>query len=82
MLKALRVAGGIVYRSILVAPAKGIAMHESPAQLKEHSGSIEIGIKWAELFFKHHEYDKRKSTKVAIKLPPDFTDCFSGENSQ
>ena len=49
-------------------------MHESPAQLKEHVGAIDIGIKWAESFFKHHGYVKCKSTKAAKRLPADFAD--------
>ena len=77
-IKALRIAGGIVNRSILVAAAKGIVMHESPAQLKEHGASINIGINCAESFFKRHGYVKRKSTKAAKKLPPA---CLSGENT-
>ena len=72
--KALHIAGGIVNQLILVAAAKGIVMHECPAQLKQHGGSIEIGIKWAESFFKRHRYVKHKSTKAAKKLPPDFAD--------
>ena len=50
-IKAPRLAGGIVNRSIAVGTAKGIVLHESPAQLKEHGGSLQIGIKWAESFF-------------------------------
>ena len=42
--------------------------------MKEHGGSLEIGIKWAESFFKRHGYVKRESTKAAKKLPSDFAD--------
>lgn len=70
--QALRIAGGIVNRSILVAAAKGIVMHGSPAQLKEHGGSIEIGIKWAELFFKRHGYVNVRAQKQQKGYQPIF----------
>ena len=45
--QCLRKAGDIVNRSIVIAAAKGIVSHWNPSLLKEHSGSIDIGRKWA-----------------------------------
>ena len=61
---SLRVAGGIVNRSIVIAAAKGIVSHGNPSLLKEHGGPINIvGC---------HSYVKRKATKAARKQPADF----------
>ena len=49
---ALRLAGGIVNRSIVQAAAKGILSHLNPSSLQEHGGPINIGMKWAESFLK------------------------------
>ena len=68
----LHLAGGIVNRSIVQAAAKGIIAHKNAALLKEHGGPIEIGIKWTESFLRRHGYVKRKATKAARKLPPNF----------
>ena len=46
----LRLAGGIVNRSIVVAGAKGIIAHKNPALLREHGGPLDIGVKWGRIF--------------------------------
>ena len=56
---------------------KGIIAHKNAALLKEHGGPIEIGIKWTESFLKCRGYVKRKATKAARKLPPNFEDLKS-----
>ena len=70
-LKSLRIAGGIVNRSIVIAAARGIVSHRNPGLLKEHGGSIDLGRKWAESFLFHHGYVKRKALKHS-KAPPRF----------
>ena len=45
---ALRLAGGIVNRSIVQAVAKGMVAHSNPSQLQEQGGHLQIGVKWAE----------------------------------
>ena len=75
--RALRLARGIVNRSIVQAAAKGIIAHKNAAPLKEHGGPIEIGIKWTESFLRRRGYVKRKATKAARKLPPNFEDLKS-----
>ena len=74
---ALRLAGGIVNRSIVQAAAKGIVTHSNPSQLQEHGGHVQIGVKWAESFLRCRGYVKRKATKAARKLPPNFEDLKS-----
>ena len=71
---ALRLAGGIVNRSIVQAAAKGILSHLNPSSLQEHGGHINIGVKWAESFLKRRSYVKRKATKAARKVPHNFDD--------
>ena len=68
-IKSLRIAGGIVNRSILIGAAKGIVFHRNPALLKEHGGTIDLGCKWAEFFLSRHGDVKRKAKKSARKLP-------------
>ena len=71
--QSLRIAGGIVNHSIVVAAAKGIVSYKNPALLKEHGGPIDIGCCWAESFLQCKSYVKRKATKAARKLPADFS---------
>lgn len=66
-IKNLRIAGGIVNRSIVIAAAKGIVLHWNPALLKDYGGSIDLGCKWAESFLLRHGYTKRKVTKANQK---------------
>ena len=71
---ALRLAGGIVNRSIVQAAAKGVVAQSNPSQLQEHGGHLQIGVKWTESFLRRRGYVKRKATKAARKLPPNFED--------
>ena len=56
------------------AVAKGIVAHSNPSQLQEQGGHLQIGVKWAESFLSRRGYVKRKATKAARKLPPNFED--------
>lgn len=71
-IKQLRAAGGIVNCNILIAAAKGIISHEKPSLLKEYGGTLDFGKKWAESFLLRRQFVRRKATKTARKLPPDF----------
>ena len=73
-IKHLRAAGGIVNCNIVVAAAKGFISHKKPSLLKEHGGSLDLGKKWAESFLVRRGFVKRKATKAARKLPPDYPD--------
>ena len=73
-IKQLRAAGGIVNCNIVVAAAKGIVSHKRPSLLREYGGHIELGKKWAESFLQRRGFVKRKATKAARKLPPDFSE--------
>ena len=59
-------------RNIVIASARGIISHEKPSLLKEHGGSLELGKKWVESFLHRRGFVKRKVTKAAWKLPPDY----------
>ena len=50
-IRALRQAGGVVNRSILIAAATGIVCHENPGLLRAYGGHLDLGLKWAESFF-------------------------------
>lgn len=71
-IKQLRAAGGIVNHNIIIAAAKGIISHKRPSLLKEYGGSLDLGKKWAESFLHRRGFVKRKATKAARKLPPDY----------
>ena len=73
-IKQLRAAGGIVNCNIVIAAAKGFISHKRPSLLKEHGGSLDLTKKWAESFLRHRGFVKRKATKAARKLPPDYPD--------
>ena len=52
----LRAAGTPVNRSIVIAAARGVVLHDSPSLLPENSGNIDLGRKWAEsiMTLRHH----------------------------
>ncbi len=56
----LRLADGIINRSIVIAAARGILSHLAPARLKEHGGDIEIERSWAQSFLGRLGYVRRK----------------------
>lgn len=66
--KQLRIAGGVVNRTLLVAIARGFVLSSTNCQIKPES----INNPWAQSFLKRHCYVKRKGTKAARKLPDDF----------
>ncbi len=68
----LRLAGGIINRSIVIAAARGILSHLAPVRLKEHGGDIEIERSWAQSFLGRLGYVRRKGTKAARKFPANF----------
>lgn len=67
---ALRLAGGIVNRSIVVAAATGIIQHLDPSRLSKHGGDITIEHGWAKS--SRLGFVRRKGTKAARKLPSDY----------
>ena len=67
-------AGGIVNRAIVIAAATGVVQHNNPTILCSHGGSLELGKKWADSILLRMELVKRKATKAARKVPPDFAD--------
>ena len=71
---ALRLAGGIVNRSIVVAAATGIIEHLDPSRLSKHGGDITIEHAWAKSFLSRLGFVRRKGTKAARKLPSDYED--------
>ena len=68
----LRQSGGVVNSTILIAAAKGIITHKNSSHLKEYGGSVELEKKWAESFLLQRGFVRRKATKAARKLPPDY----------
>lgn len=70
-------AGGIVNRSIVVAAVKRIVEHLNPTRLHKHGGDINTDRAWAQSFLDRLGYVRRKGTKAARKLPPDFDDVKS-----
>ena len=69
---SLRLAGGIVNRSIVIAAAKGIVEGSDPSRLTEHGGDISLDVSWAQSFLQRLGYVRRKGTKAARKVPSDF----------
>ena len=71
-IKKLRLAGGVVNRSIVLAVAHGIVNHHEPSLLAVNGGSLILSRKWAESLMKRMGLVRRKGTKAARKLPKDF----------
>ena len=68
-LKALRDAGSVVNRTIIIATARGIVTHINPALLSDHGGSINLTKPWAESLLRRMGWTKRKGTKDGRNLP-------------
>lgn len=68
----LRSAGGTVNRSIVIAAAKGILGCKNPTLLPENGGHVHLDRGWAQSLMKRMNFVKRKATKAARKIPPDF----------
>ena len=73
-IRKLRLAGCIVNRAIVIAAATGVVQHNNPAILSAHGGPLELGKKWADSILLRMGFVKRKATKAARKIAPDFTD--------
>ena len=63
--KSLRQAKWLVSTSIIIAGAKGIAVHRKPSLLKENGGSVVPTKDWADYFRQHHGFVKRQAAKAA-----------------
>lgn len=68
----LREVGGVVTRHITLAAALGIVKHKNPSLLKENGGHLDLGRGWSQSLLKRMGYSKRKATRAAKKVPPNF----------
>jgi hypothetical protein len=66
--KKLRLAGGVVNRTLLIAIARGFIQNSDTCKVPPER----IGLQWAKSFLNRHHYVKRKGTKAARKIPEDF----------
>lgn len=66
--RKLRISGGIVNRTIVIAAAKGILKSHDPSLLN----SFDLSPRWARSLLERMNFVRRKGTKAARKLPPDF----------
>ena len=73
-IRKLRLAGGIVTSSIVIASAKGIVYHYNKALLPEHGGNLILSRKWVQSIMTRMGLVKRKATKATRKVPLDFQD--------
>ena len=69
---SLRSAGSTISTDIVLASAKGIVAHQNVSLLKEHGGHIDLDKSWAKSFLTRLGYVKRKGTRTACKILPDF----------
>lgn len=67
-IRKLRIAGGIVNRTIVIAAAKGIVKSHDPSLLN----SFDLSPSWARCLLERMNFVRRKGTKAARKLPTDF----------
>ncbi len=63
--KQLRLSGGIVSASILMAAARGIVRHRDQAMLAEYGGPMNITKSWAASLMTRMKMVKRKGTRAA-----------------
>lgn len=71
-IRTLRLAGGIVNRTVTMAAAKGIVKNANPSLLVENGGHVAITERWARSLLERMNFVRRKGTKAARHLPPDF----------
>ena len=69
---SIRLSGGVVNRSILIATARGIIINKEKCILSEFGGHVELSRSWAQSFLRRLGYVKRKGTKAARKVPENF----------
>lgn len=74
---ALRLAGGIVNRSMVVVAATGILEHLDPSRLSQHGGDETVEHTWAKSFLSSIGFVRRKGTKAPRKLLSDFENVKS-----
>ena len=73
-LKNLRLSGGVINTTIVIAAAHGIVEAENRALLAGNGGHLDIGRDYARSLMRRMNLVKRKGTKTARKLPDDFQD--------
>ena len=71
-LLAIRREGGVVNRRITIATGVGMVKALQPSLLPAHGGTLTLGKAWADSLLRRMNFVKRKGTKAAKKLPPDF----------
>ena len=82
-IRSIRLAGGIVNRSIVIAGARGIILHRNKTLLTEFGGTVDLSKTLAISLMNRMGLVRRKGTKEARKKPGDFGDiklkpCFKG----
>ena len=68
----MRLAGGVVNSTIVVAAARGIVEAHNRALLSENGESINLTREYARTLMNRMNLVKRIGTKTARKLPSDF----------
>ena len=76
--KSLRLAGCPVNKKIVAAAAIGIVQAHDASLLLSSGGKMKLGPGWAESFLRRHRYVRRKGTKTARHIPPDYEDVRAG----
>ena len=71
-IEALRVAGGVVNSTIIVAAANGIVSAKDPSLLVSRGGSISINKNWAKSLLSRMKYVKRKCSNAGKVSLPNF----------
>ena len=71
-IRALRMAGGVVNTTIVMAAANGIVKAKDISRLASHGGSITINKGWARSLLNRMKYVKRKCSNAGKVSMPDF----------
>ena len=71
-IEAAGLTGAPVNRRIVLSSALGIVKFRQPGLLKQHGGDLELRETWAVSTLRRANFVKRKGTKAAKKLLPNF----------
>lgn len=68
-LRKIRLAGGVVNKTITMATGRGIVASKWPSLLRENGGHADLGRGWAGSILERMQFVKRKGTKAGRKVP-------------
>lgn len=68
----IRLKGGVVNSSVVIAIARGVILYENRSLLQEYGGHITFSVDWVKSVLNCMGYVKRNGTKAVKKVVDNF----------